>query len=112
MQVVEDDDERSGLGGGPEEGGDGVEESEAGLFRFELRSGLESWQLGFDVGDDLCDVCGPCTHLGAEPLGFGVPDVASNGLDPRPVWRDSLFFVAPSPQDPRAPEAGVCCQFL
>ena len=65
-----------------------------------------------DLRDDLGDVGRARPELGAQRLRIAVVDVVADHLDPGPVGRRALPFVAAAPEHLRAAQRGVGRQFL
>ena len=112
MEVVQDQHEGLTLSRVLEEGGNGVEKAEACRPRFQRARRSQVRQFTPYLGNDLGDFGGAGSQLCGELFRTGLLDVGPYGLDPGPVWRCALFFIAPTPKDLRAQGFSEGCQLL
>lgn len=98
MEIVQNENEGLTFGGSPKESRHGIEQPESGLFgavgdRFVPNVGKSV----VDFGDDLGDLSRTSAQLLLEAILIDVGDIGPDRLNPYPVRRRALLFVASSP---------------
>ena len=85
MEVVQHQHQRMTLGCVLQEGGDGIEEAEAGRIRLQGRRRLEVGDFVMYLGNDLGNGGGATAHICDKLFRIGLLDIGPHGLGPGPV---------------------------
>ncbi len=110
MEILEDEYERTGRGGGAEHGADGVEEPEASLVGRDL-GGLQCRDAGVDLWYEADDLVGDAAGR-AYDLAAACRGEPTQKLNPRPIGGRAVVLPAARPQHVRTGRCSTRAELL